>query len=141
MDTADGRFAADYRVVRQDGSTSWVTARGVVERDAKGQPRNFPGVVLDITARKASEQQAEAFRQRLEERYRLFDITLSSINDFAYVFDLQGRFVFVNQALLDLWDLKLSDAVGRNFHELQYPRIWPTGSTSRFSRALKPRPD
>jgi PAS domain S-box-containing protein len=121
MDTADGRFAADYRVVRQDGAMSWVTARGVVERDAKGRPRNFPGVVLDITARKASEQQAEDFRQRLEGQYRLFDITLSSINDFAYVFDLQGRFVFVNQALLDLWDLKLSDAVGKNFHELQYP--------------------
>lgn len=121
MHTPDGRFEADYRVVRQDGSTSWVTARGVVERDAKGQPRNFPGVVLDITARKASEQQAEHFRQRLEEQYRLFDITLSSINDFAYVFDLQGRFVFVNQALLDLWNLQLSEAVGKNFHELQYP--------------------
>jgi PAS domain S-box-containing protein len=121
METPDGRFEADYRVVRQDGSTSWVTARGVVERDAIGKPRNFPGVVLDITARKASEQQAEDFRQRLEEQYRLFDITLSSINDFAYVFDLQGRVVVVNQALLDLWDLKLGDAVGKNFHELQYP--------------------
>jgi PAS domain S-box-containing protein len=121
MGTPDGRFEADYRVVRQDGSTSWVTARGVVERDANGKPRNFPGVVLDITARKALEQQAEDFRQRLEEQYRLFDITLSSINDFAYVFDLQGRFVFVNQALLELWNLKLSDAVGKNFHELQYP--------------------
>jgi PAS domain S-box-containing protein len=121
METPDRRFEADYRVVRQDGAMSWVTARGVVERDAKGKPRNFPGVVLDITARKASEQRAEDFRQRLEQQYHLFDITLSSINDFAYVFDLQGRFVFVNQALLDLWDLKLSDAVGKNFHELQYP--------------------
>ena len=121
MEAPDGRFEADYRVVRQDGSTSWVTARGRVERDAKGKPRNFPGVVLDITARKASEQQAEEFRQRLEEQYRLFDITLSSINDFAYVFDLQGRFIFVNQALLDLWSLNLSDAVGKNFHQLLYP--------------------
>jgi PAS domain S-box-containing protein len=121
IETPEGRFEADYRVVRQDGSASWITARGRVQRDAKGKPRNFPGVVLDITARKASEQKAEDLRQRLEEQYRLFDITLSSINDFAYVFDLQGRFVFVNQALLSLWDLKLSDAVGKNFHELQYP--------------------
>lgn len=121
MQAPDGRFEADYRVVRQDGSTSWVTARGRVERDAKGKPRNFPGVVLDVTARKASEQKAEEFRQRLEEQYRLFDITLSSINDFAYVFDLQGRFIFVNQALLDLWSLNLCDAVGKNFHQLLYP--------------------
>ena len=33
------------------------------------------------------------------------DITLSSISDFAYIFDREGRFVFVNQALLDLWGL------------------------------------
>jgi PAS domain S-box-containing protein len=121
MEAPDGRFEADYRVVRQDGSTSWVTARGRVERDAKGKPRQLPGVVIDTTARKASEQKAEDLRQRLEEQYRLFDITLSSINDFAYVFDLQGRFVFVNQALLDLWSLNLSDAVGKNFHQLLYP--------------------
>ena len=121
MEAPDGRFEANYRVVRQDGSTSWVTARGRVERDAKGRPRQLPGVVIDTTARKASEQKAEDLRQRLEEQYRLFDITLSSINDFAYVFDLQGRFVFVNQALLDLWSLNLSDAVGKNFHQLLYP--------------------
>ncbi len=30
-------------------------------------------------------------------------------------------FFYVNQALLDLWGLKLSDAVGKDFYDLQYP--------------------
>jgi len=64
---------------------------------------------------------AAELRFRLERQSRIFDSTLSSISDFAYTFDLQGRFIFVNQALLDLWGLKLEDALGKNFHELKYP--------------------
>ena len=57
----------------------------------------------------------------LETRSRLFDTVLSSIADFAYVFDRDGRFRYVNKALLDLWGLDLPQAVGRDFHELGYP--------------------
>jgi PAS domain S-box-containing protein len=80
-----------------------------------------PGVVFGISALQASAQQADDLRFRLEQQSRILDITLSSISDFAYIFDREGRFVFVNQALLKLWGLKLEDAVGRNFFELQYP--------------------
>ena len=66
-------------------------------------------------------ENAEELRFRLEQQYHLFDITLSSITDFAYIFDRKGRFIYVNQALLDLWGLKLEDAVGKNFYDLKYP--------------------
>ena len=56
----------------------------------------------------------------LERQQRLFDTALSSIVDFAYVFDLNGRFLYVNKALLTLWGLSLTEAVGRNFHDLPY---------------------
>src|SRR6185369_8261183 len=46
---------------------------------------------------------------------------LSSITDFAYIFDKAGRFAYVNQALLSLWGLPLEAAVGKNFFDLQYP--------------------
>jgi PAS domain S-box-containing protein len=80
-----------------------------------------PSVVFGISALQASAQQADELRFRLEQQSRILDITLSSISDFAYIFDRDGRFVFVNQALLKLWGLKLEDAVGKNFFELQYP--------------------
>ena len=114
-------YDVDYRIVRNDGSISWVAARGRVERDRQGKPKYFPGIVLDITDRKISEQKAEELRFRLEQQYRLFDITLSSISDFAYIFDRKFRFVYVNQALLDLWGLRLEEAVGKDFHDLKYP--------------------
>jgi PAS domain S-box-containing protein len=121
LEGPDDRFEEAYRLVRRNGSISWVEARGKVERDRKGKPRYFPGVIIDITDRRASERKADDLRFRLDRQSRIFDITLSSISDFAYIFDRQGRFSFVNQALLDLWGLKLQDAIGKNFHDLKYP--------------------
>jgi PAS domain S-box-containing protein len=63
----------------------------------------------------------EAEFATLQKRARTFDQTLSAITDFAYVFDRQGRFVYANNALLNLWGLKLEDAAGKNFFDLQYP--------------------
>ena len=116
------RFEVVYRVVRRDGSISWIDARGAVERDSTGNPVQFPGVILDITSRRSAEERATQLDFRLKQQSRIFDITLSSISDFAYIFDRDGCFAFVNQALLDLWGLKLEDAVGKNFHELKYPK-------------------
>ncbi len=52
---------------------------------------------------------------------QLFEIVLSSIRDFAYSFDREGRLVYANRALLDLWGIELIDAVGKNFFDLKYP--------------------
>jgi PAS domain S-box-containing protein len=59
----------------------------------------------------------ELFRQQS----LTFDTILSTITDFAYIFDRSGRFRYVNRALLDLWGLKLEEAVGKNFFDLKYP--------------------
>src|ERR1700679_263700 len=47
--------------------------------------------------------------------------TFASIIDFAYTFDSQCRFLYANQALLDLLGLRLDQVVGKNFLELPYP--------------------
>ncbi|MES2692928.1 MAG: PAS domain-containing protein [Verrucomicrobiota bacterium] len=82
-----------------------------IENDA-GEVGGFLAMVVETTQRVAREQ----------ERAKVFDTTLSAIADFAYSFDRNGRFLYVNKALLDLWGLKLEDAVGKNFFELPYPK-------------------
>ncbi|CAN5620397.1 ATP-binding protein [soil metagenome] len=51
---------------------------------------------------------------------RIYEAMLSSITDFIYAFDRAGRFVYVNHALLSLWGLERSEAVGKNFTDLKY---------------------
>ena len=79
-------------------------------------------MVIDTAKFSASELTADQLLLRLEQQSRILDITLSSISDFAYIFDRAGRFVFVNQPLLNLWGLELGEALGKNFFELKYPR-------------------
>jgi PAS domain S-box-containing protein len=93
--TAPGYFSFSYSPLRNDA----------------GSVDGFLAVVIETTARVAREQ----------ERAQTFDTVLSAIVDFAYTFDRDGRFLYVNKALLDLWGLPLEQAVGKNFFDLKYP--------------------
>ena len=56
-----------------------------------------------------------------QQKWRVLDMMLSSFADFAYAFDREGRFLYANRPLLNLWDLTLEQAVGKNFSDLKYP--------------------
>jgi PAS domain S-box-containing protein len=75
----------------------------------------------DVTDRKRAEEALREIAERYERQSRVFDATLSAITDFAYIFDRDGRFVYANKALLNLWGLTLEAAVGKNFFDLKYP--------------------
>lgn len=82
------------------------------------------GVVLtlvDITERKRSEQERLRLHTHIEQQAQVFNTTLSSINDFAYIFDKEGRFVYSNKPLLDLLGITLEQIIGKNFFDLNYP--------------------
>ena len=66
-------------------------------------------------------QELASARENLERQARLFDTILSSLADFVYTLDREGRFTYVNQALLNLWQMKREDALGKTFFELNYP--------------------
>jgi PAS domain S-box-containing protein len=57
----------------------------------------------------------------LERRAQVLDITLSSIADFAYTFDREGRFIYANKALAKLLGKTPDQMVGKDFHDLGYP--------------------
>src|SRR5579872_4001149 len=57
----------------------------------------------------------------LRQQWRTFDTVLSHTADFNYIFDLDGRFTYINRALLALWSKSLEEAVGKNFFDLEYP--------------------
>jgi two-component system CheB/CheR fusion protein len=86
-----------------------------------GQVVAAVAVNTDITESKHAEEHHRDLLATLEKQTRIFNTTLSSITDFAYIFDRDGRFIYANQPLLDLWGLTLDDAAGRNFFDLKYP--------------------
>ncbi len=77
--------------------------------------------VMEISDRKRALQALEELSERTHRREQILTSTLSSISDFAYIFDRAGHFLFVNQPLLDLWGITLEEAVGKNFVDFVDP--------------------
>ena len=76
-------------------------------------------------------------RKDLEEKTQLFDLALSSSPNFHYVYDLDQRFKYVNKTLLDYWNLKLSDVIGKNVIDLGYPSDLVDFYTKQFEKVLE----
>lgn len=91
----------------------------------------------------ASRDQMEQTQRRLsadlQRHDRMFDTVMASVQDFVYLFDLSGRFTFANKALLDLWQKPLDQAVGRNFHDLEYPHALATRLQRQIEEVIASR--
>jgi PAS domain S-box-containing protein len=81
----------EKRYIRKDGEIVWVRASVSMCRDERGMPTELIGAVEDITERKRAET-------ALCQQWHTFDTALSNTPDFTYIFDLDGRFTYVNRA-------------------------------------------
>ena len=104
-------YAAQYRVVRPDGSTCWIDAHGVMVRNGS---THMLGVGVDITDVKKAEQSV----QESEEKYLLL---LNSTAEAIYGLDLNGNCTFCNPACARLLGYQApEDLLGRNMHALMH---------------------
>jgi signal transduction histidine kinase len=72
----DGRYETEYRVMSPDSTVRWIAARGRIEFDQNGKPRQLRAISIDITERRRSEDEARDLNGRLitaheDERARL----------------------------------------------------------------------
>jgi len=59
-----GRVSVEFRMRAKDGSYRWVLRQGnVVERDARGEPQRIVGTHMDLTARRAAEDELRAAKE------------------------------------------------------------------------------
>ena len=61
-------FQCEFRVVWPDGGTHWLSGFGRFHYDAGGRPTRMLGMVEDISARKAVEEQVRQLNRDLEQR-------------------------------------------------------------------------
>ncbi len=107
-------YQVEHRCRRFDGEYRWFLERAKPIWDDEGRIVRWFGTSTDIEEQKTAEAS-------LRQQWHTFDVALSHTPDFTYVFDLEGRFTYVNRALLSLLQKSLEDARGRNFFELGYP--------------------
>jgi two-component system sensor histidine kinase/response regulator len=109
----------EFRGVRKD-STLFDLEISVSSFQSSGKTFTV-SLLRDITLRKQREEKLAKLHHEKESQAVLLTTMFSAIPDFIYIFDREGRFAFANQGLLDLLGVKLEEAVGKNFFELNYP--------------------
>jgi PAS domain S-box-containing protein len=56
-------FEMEYRIFTGDGNIRWVEERTYIQRDSKGNPSHFQGIVVDVTERKEAQEMLEIQRE------------------------------------------------------------------------------
>jgi two-component system CheB/CheR fusion protein len=110
-----------------------------IEGVSRGSSPMILLAIEDVTERRQAEAEREVLSKTLEQQSRTFDTTLSSITDFAYTFNREGRFIYVNPPLLNLWGLKLEEAIGKNFFELPYSEEMAARLQSQIQQVIATR--
>lgn len=113
---------ADFRFVHPPSAPVWVALRGDVLQGAEGVSPRVVGTVMDISARKAGED--ELRRQAL-----MFE----SLNDAVVLVDLAGLILDWNTSAERLFGFAKSEALGREYRELL--RIEDTEAAAAFINA------
>jgi len=72
IETGDA-YSSEFRVVRPDGTISYVLAQGKLVKGTGGKPDRFPGVLFDVTARRRAEMEAHAQRERYRNLFENLD--------------------------------------------------------------------
>lgn len=95
----DDSYEAEYRLLNDGGEVRWVVARGKILRDENGAATQLPGVVIDITERKNTEE----FLRETNERFNLIS---RATNDAVWDWNLQTDYVWWNDAVMTLFEYK-----------------------------------
>ena len=101
-----GQYDIEYRVRQKDGQFSWLQARGRVDCDAAGNGVSFHGAVMDITERKASQEDLRRSQQQLAG-------VIGSAMDAIITIDDKQRIILFNGAAERMFLFPAEDAIGQ----------------------------
>jgi PAS domain S-box-containing protein len=121
----DTEFGRAYRRVMLEGETlSFTSYYPVHERwyevHAYPAPAGISVYFRDVTGRMRIEAETERLAAQSERQRRIYEAALSNTPDLVYVFDLEHRFTYANEALLTMWGRTREDALGKTCLELGY---------------------
>ncbi len=89
----------EYRVIRPDGSIRWVYGLGAAVRDEQGVTQSVHGILADITARKASDEELQDSRRRLE-------LAVSGAKLGTWTYDLRTRATWYSDRSKEMYGLE-----------------------------------
>ncbi len=93
-----------------DRAQAYLKARG-----RRGEPAG-----LDISRMMQAEQEIVRLAAESERQRRLYETVLTNTPDFMYVFSLDHKVLYANEALIKMWGRGREGAIGKTFLEIGY---------------------
>ncbi len=121
LQSSDGTYVSEFRVVRPDGTVRWLGERGRVDFDRARRPLRLIGISHDISERKRAET-------ALAEQRRLYKSITDNASVALFIMDEQQQCVFMNPAAEELTGYTLAETQGRPLHDIVH-HTRPDGST------------
>ncbi|MBX7241160.1 MAG: PAS domain S-box protein [Bacteroidia bacterium] len=110
-DTRNGvtdSFECEYRLINKKGMRIWVRDRGiVVEKNSKGEAVRMVGTLENITERKLIEIE-------LIDQQKFIRRVINAIPNLIFVKDTEGRFVLVNKAFAEYYNMDVQSFNGKH---------------------------
>jgi PAS domain S-box-containing protein len=89
-------------------------------RDENEKIDGIMAIVFEVTGMIEVQQDLRQAREQAEQQKRVYKTITSGTPDLIYVFDLNYRFTYANQALLSMWGKTWENAVGKGLFENGY---------------------
>lgn len=102
--------------------------------------KEIDGIIVfayEVTDFVKARETAEKLALQVEQHAKVFDVTLTAIQDMVYTFNTEGRFTYSNYSLLGLLGITLEQIVGKNFHDLPYPYELATKLQSQIAQVIE----
>ncbi len=126
----DTEYRCDFRMLRGDGTTRWVRAHGIVERDATGRALRLFGVDVDNSNRHDARSQSALANARLENIFAATQIGISVVNS-------RGAVANANPAFLRMTGYSLEELRCQGWKAITPPEFAQADATTVASLAIQ----
>lgn len=134
-----GRYEATYRTQHgQDGQLRWVHGQGKVAFTDQGEPYRFSGIIQEVTQPVLDPHRQVTALHYAQRQLRIHEAITASTPDLMYVFDLNYRFTYANQALLTMWGRSWEKAIGKGLLDNGYEPGTPGCMNGKLTRWWPP---
>lgn len=101
----------ESRILRADGTISWVLSTGNIEYGEDGEAKCLIGTLHDITERKMLERKLEQEKEKLR-------LTIASIGDGVISTDINGNIIILNKVAETLTGWTQEEALGKPLEQV-----------------------
>lgn len=105
MDSGIAKLSYDEPQTTPGGDTIWLRTSKVPLRNGAGTTIGILGIYEDITVQKLAELALKSSEQKLL-------TILDNVDAYIYLKDMDGRYLFANRRVRELWQAEMADIVG-----------------------------